>query len=256
MTTTPEFCVLYSDMLGFKSLVREYRVPYHENLEFRGRLINWPERENPATSSGNPLSRAFRAFHHSTNQALGLTTWNSPVSLVVFSDSLFLATTNAMDCVSFAQQLMVLTLNRDTPLRMGIGQGSFVPYGFSYEESPHIKITSSQFFGSGVVNAVEAEKTLKGMRIAVHPSAVEIIRQVKPRQLLPVPTEEAGIDAKHELSYVPDHPDPMGDLQYGPEIIKKIRRLGQSASEDSSVQVHYGRSTAALERMIATLDDQ
>ena len=185
MTTTPDHCVLFADMLGFKRLVLGHRTPFPENLEFRGRLVERPERGSGA-SSGNPLSSAFRAFHLSVNQVLDSTTWHAPVSIVVFSDSMFLASTETQDCVAFAERLIRLGLHRDMPLRMGMAMGSFIGYGFSYEESPSIKYASSQFFGTGVVNSIEAEKCLKGIRIAVHPSVVAGINRLDARQVMPV----------------------------------------------------------------------
>lgn len=92
--------------------------------------------------------------------------------MIIFSDSLFLATTDAEDCIEFTETMMIKGLNRDMPLRMGIGLGSFVRYGFAYEDDPDVKYSSAQFFGSGVVHAVDAEGSIKGIRVAVHPSAV------------------------------------------------------------------------------------
>ena len=250
MTTTPNHCVLFADMLGFKRLVLGHRTPFPENLEFRGRLVERPARGS-GVSSGNPLSSAFRAFHLSVNQVLNLTTWHAPVSIVVFSDSMFLASTETRDCVAFAERLIRLGLHRDMPLRMGMAMGSFIGYGFSYEESPSIKYASSQFFGTGVVNSIEAEKCLKGIRIAVHPSAVTEIDRLDARQVMPVPTEEKGPNVSHELSYLPKVPDPMGDMELDTDIEAKILELQTRAPKVTSVQAHYSRSLEALGRMTA-----
>ena len=129
--------------------------------------------------------------------------------------------------------------------------GSFIGYGFSYEESPSIKYTSSQFFGTGVVNSIEAEKCLKGIRIAVHPSAVAEIDRLDARQVMPVPTEEKGPNVSHELSYLPKNPDPMGDMELDTDIEAKIRELQTRAPKVTAVQAHYSRSLEALGRMTA-----
>ncbi len=46
-------------------------------------------------------------------------------------------------------------------MRMGVGYGSFIPLGFAFEEDPRLKLFSSQFYGTGVIRAVEAEKHLE-----------------------------------------------------------------------------------------------
>jgi hypothetical protein len=249
MTTTPNYFVLFADMLGFKQLVLQHKVPFPENLEFRGRLYERPERENPAAAKGNALSRAFRAFHRTANDCLTRIVWHEPVSVIVFSDSLFIATTSAEDCIAFAEQMMLVGLHRDMPLRMGLGLGSFVRYGFAYEDDPLVRYSSAQFFGSAVVYAVEAEGSIKGIRGAVHPAAAQALLQLVPNRLVSLPESQVSSHSSHELNYVPEHPDPMGDLQSETEITAKIRRLSSAAPDLPSVKIHYTEALDALARM-------
>jgi len=254
MTSTPDYFVLFADMLGFKQLVLRHRVPYPENLEFRGRIFARPERPNPAAATGNPLGEAFRTFHRTANDCLNYKVWRAPVSVIIFSDSLFLATTNAEDCMEFTETMMIKGLNRDMPLRMGIGLGSFVRYGFAYEDDPNVKYSSAQFFGSGVVHAVDAEGSIKGIRVAVHPSAVAALTPNHPTRLVPLPASQVTANASHELNYIPQYPDPVGDLQFHGEIRAKVHELAAAAPKEPRVQIQYTEAISALDRMAAVLE--
>ena len=256
MTSTPDYFVLFADMLGFKQLVLQHRVPYPENLEFRGRIFARPERPNPGAAKGNPLGEAFRTFHRTANDCLNYKVWRAPVSVIIFSDSLFLATTDAEDCMEFTETMMIKGLNRDMPLRMGIGMGSFVRYGFAYEDDPNVKYSSAQFFGSGVVHAVDAEGSIKGIRVAVHPSAAAMLERNHPTRLVALPASQVKPNASHELNYIPQHPDPVGDLQFHGEIRRKVDELAAAAPKDLPVQIQYTEAISALDRMAVALEPE
>lgn len=251
MESASDHFVLFADMLGFKALVNHHRVPFPENLEFRGRLIQRPERPDARAAEGNPLSRAFRAFHSSVEATIDITQWHDVVSIVVFSDSMFLASRHAADCVNFSGRLMRSCLKKHLPVRMGIGLGSFVRYGFSQEENPYIRYSSSQFFGSGVVEAYEAEESIKGMRIALSQRASQALQELAEWLVLPLPSRHAAVEATHELNYLPEHPDPMGDMELSADIIQRIDALRQTAPQKPEIQLQYSESVAAVQRMAA-----
>jgi hypothetical protein len=121
-----------------------------------------PERANPAAATGSPLGEAFRTFPRTANDCLNYKVWRAPVSVIIFSDSLFLARTDAEDCMEFTETMMIKGLNRDMPLRMGIGLGSFVRYGFAYEDDPNVKYSSAQFLDLALSTRSMRREAVKG----------------------------------------------------------------------------------------------
>src|SRR4051812_32450164 len=99
---TPQYFVLFADLLGFKRLVLDNKVPFPENLNYRDRPLIKPSRPGIA-DSGNPLSEAFTTFHGSIQSVLDGTALQQGIKLYVFSDSIFLASESAADCFMFAE---------------------------------------------------------------------------------------------------------------------------------------------------------
>jgi hypothetical protein len=205
MDTSDHF-VLFADILGFKDLVKDHKVPFPESLELRERRISTL---GSLMNFGNPLGDAFKAFHQGIQYIVDDRGWARPTNLMVFSDSLFLASTSWQDCFGFAESLMVYCIGQDVPMRMGIGCGSFVPYGYAFQEEPRLKRFSSQFFGTGVIYAVEAEKHLKGLRIAVHISAIEAMdtKSLNPYKLIPLAEDQKNHEIMHEWNYLGEFND-------------------------------------------------
>ena len=267
---TPDYFVLYADMLGFKRLVLRHKVPYPEHLDYRDRAIG--HTLGSMLMYGNPLGEAFKAFHGGIELLINQINWTTQVSLVVFSDSLFLATTAGKDCMGFAEQMMTYTIGQETPMRMGVGYGSFVPYGLAFEESPRVKLFSSQFFGSGVIYAVAAEKQLKGLRIALHRSAADVLSQPAadmydlqhlPEQVLPLPAAEASEYISHEWNYL--HRANDYTMAVDPTARTEAERvnatlvghvetmLTKSPNEEEKIAKLYADTKAANQRMLDSL---
>jgi hypothetical protein len=260
MDVPPQF-VLFADLLGFKRLVIEHPVPLWTNLDFRGR----PSRQLVASlmGGGNPLGAAFRAFHGSIEGLLDDVAFTQPAQVKVFSDSLFLSTKSHVECFHFAEQLMRRCVAASAPVRMGVGFGSFVSYGFAMEESPTLHYLSSQFFGAGVIYAVHAEKCLKGMRIGLHGKAVDALRAEAycKEKILELPLDERREGVAHEWSYVgrwtgepttSGHRDPEPEV--GRRLLTVVDSMRQRASDAEDVQIHYRRTTEALNRMLAHVE--
>lgn len=264
MTQAPDYFVVFGDLLGFKRLVLENKVPFDYNLNFRNRPLLKPL--GSLANTGNALSRAFNAFHGGINSVLESTAWTRPISLYVFSDSVFLVAEAATDALEFGEQLMRLCLQNEAPLRQGIGYGSFVRYGFSFEETPVTTHTSSQFFGSGVIYATEAEKALTehGMRIAVHKSAAEAITSGSYRAEKLLTVTDLASYVTHEWNYLPEwaenprrynakeDPDP----NIPATLMNRIEQMhARVAADDKKLQRQYEDSKAALVRMTKAMDD-
>jgi hypothetical protein len=127
MKNPPTKFVLFADVLGFKRLVLDNRVPFPQSLDFRDR--GWGVAAPPRR---NPMARGFTGFHGAIEMVTERTAWQE-AELMVFSDSLFLATADARECMEFASDLMRRAIAVDVALRMGIGYGTFVSYGFSFQ---------------------------------------------------------------------------------------------------------------------------
>src|SRR5438132_5098089 len=121
----------------------------------------------------NPIGRAFTSFHQCFERAVNKTPWETEATIMVFSDSLFVGTTHAVSCMSFCETMARYCIEEDVPVRIGVGYGTFVTHGFAFEATPRLKIVTTQFFGSAVIRAVDAERVLKGTRIALHPRAAK-----------------------------------------------------------------------------------
>jgi hypothetical protein len=265
----PPYFVLFADLLGFKRLVLDHKVPFPENLEYKDR----PRRFSLGSlaSFGNPLSRGFTTFHGGVETTFNNIAWGADVNIIVFSDSLFLATISANDCFLFAEQLLRYCINHDAPMRMGIGRGSFVSYGFGFEEAPKIKFSSSQFFGSGVIYATEAEKQLKGMRIAIHSSAVEalaaepaIYNEALPQyKLMTVPAPEATPAINYEWNYLGTWQSSESlvwggkDTDFGTVITlhDHVRTMRDNSPSEPAIRLQYTRTIEAFQRMEQAVKD-
>jgi hypothetical protein len=255
----PAHFVLFADLLGFKRLVLDHRVPYWHNLDFRAR----GSRQLVASimSAGNPLAAAFRAFHGAIEGLLDDIVFEQSAQVRVFSDSVFFSGENHLECFHFAEQLMRRCVSARAPVRMGIGYGSFVTYGLAMEETPTLKYLSSQFFGSGVVYAVEAEKCLKGMRIALHQGVVEAVQfePYRTEKILELSPDERREGVGHEWSYVgrwSGQPNIRGQRELEPVVANRLLAdiNAMHGSAPPEVQNQYERTAAALTRMKAHVE--
>jgi hypothetical protein len=259
---TPDYFVLFADMLGFKQLVLRHKVPFPKHLDFRDRAFMGTLAS--ASNVGNPLGDAFTAFHGGIELTVNNSSWSTQCTLIVFSDSLFLASTSWHECLSFAERLMTYCMGQEVPMRMGIGHGSFVPYGLAFEERPRFKLFSSQFFGTGVIYAVEAEKHLKGLRIALHKSATEALLQpsdafsmpLHPYKTLALPVYERSAEITHEWNYLGAWNDytnsyshQVADQATNRTLLMHINKMQEHSPKDPDIGTLYSRTKAAFQRM-------
>jgi hypothetical protein len=208
---------------------------------------------------GNPLQRRFRNFHETLDNAITDILWNTDASVLVFSDSLFLATTDPDNCFAFCQRLLCESVMKGAPLRIGVGYGAFVVNDFAFESSPRLKVITTQFLGTGVVFATDAEKAIKGMRIALHPTTVTAIGAPKVRsdRRLALPDRERSDRASHEWNYLPLGPG-VRESGWTPRFdrhgyVQQLRKMKGEANGDPSVQIHYDATINAVDRMVTQM---
>ncbi len=267
--------VLFADLLGFKGLVLDSKRPDVDELDFRNPPIFMKIGSLSTLYSGikesNRLSETFNNFHGSIQDTLQQMLWLRPVSVYVFSDSIFVAAPEIADCLGYAERLMNLCVAREAPIRMGVGYGSFIPFGFEFQESPMLKFISSQFLGSGVVQAAVSETCIKGMRIALHDSVVDQVRD-KPYasyKLLAIPEVEVlkpkdgtKPEVTHEWNYLGAWQEPLN--LYNPAYPKldnvlvdtlkmHIARMQKATATTPAVHEQYDKTFGALNRMADAL---
>ena len=146
------------------------------------------------------------------------------------------------------------------PVRSGVGYGTFVTHGFSFEANPRLKIVTTQFFGSAVIRAVDAEKVLKGTRIALHPRAAKAIKTSHVEQddkLIELPPGVANKCASHEWSLLSSASE-MGGIE-DPDFVDQdgrlLKHLTRMRDESPDKFKHYyTASIEALEGMVQLRD--
>lgn len=255
----PDHFVAYADVLGFRQLVLDHETPHAENLETRRRLgtANFDR----LFTLHSPVGERFKAFHAAIEQATNGVPWMNQASILVFSDSIFVATRNWQDCTWFCETLMQHCIRGQVPLRIGIGYGSFVTHGLSSDMTTDLRIINTQFLGKGVIYATDAEKSLKGMRIALHPTAVVPLKklEVHPDKFLELPDNQRSGHASHEWNYLThayqmaDYPElAESDQQW--ELRVRLEHMQKEAPEDLQVQIHYKEGLAAFDRMVEAIE--
>jgi hypothetical protein len=254
----PRFYVAYVDILGFRRLVMGNKMPRARSLDHKRRAGWW--RRDAMYDMYNPVGKAFTSFHACFDRAVDKTDWESEATMMVFSDSVFVGTTDAASCMSFCEILMRYCIEADVPVRTGVGYGTFVTHGFSFESNPRLKIVTTQFFGSAVIRAVDAEKVLKGTRIALHPRTAKVLKEKHVEQddkLIELPAGVATKCASHEWSLLSSAGE-MGGID-DPDFVDQdgrlLKHLTRMMDESPATFKHYYTgSIEAVDRMVKLRD--
>jgi hypothetical protein len=143
------------------------------------------------------------------------------------------------------------------PARMGIGRGTFRGLRLTTDISDEVRRHSSQFLGTGVIRAHQAESCgLKGLRIFIHPDSE--MKEDWPGDLCEVmddtPQPKMQSPVTHELNYIDHDPDftprPGGaqttDEAYD-ELVTAVTEMMNASPERTRAQ--YQQTFAALARM-------
>lgn len=197
----------------------------------------------------NLLQRQFACFHTRLHEAVAKIESDSELAVLIFSDSVFIATTSAEDCIAFCQNFMNECLSDHVPVRIGVGHGTFITNVFAYESTQRLRVITTQFLGTGVVYATDAEKAIKGMRIALHPSAVGVLKSLassKARCYELIDSRNLD-NATHEWNYVPAG---RFDGRHGWALVKdRVEAMRAKQPPDPEKLLHYDSTLAALQRM-------
>jgi len=181
-----------------------------------------------------------------------------PVQSVVFSDSAFVIFRDLNTAIGFAQYFMRDMVSFQVPVRMGIGRGTYRGLRLTTDISDEVRRHSSQFLGTGVIRAHQAESCgLKGLRIFIHPDS-EMIEDW-PGDLCPVlddASQELSPPVISELNWLLHDPDfePSTD---GPQTVDEandafvvsVTEMMNAVPDRAKVQ--YQQTLAALTRMRA-----
>ena len=164
--------VLFVDILGFASLVEE-----DEQLDLRRAAGMSGTRASLRGEARTPLRIRFEKFHRVLEQTLTeAKPWRPPA--IVFSDSAFVSVEFLDMMLDLARSLMRSLILEDVPVRMGVGFGGFFAQRFSTETRGPKTHHISEFFGTAVVHAHQAESCgVSGMRILIHPSVDQWIQR-------------------------------------------------------------------------------
>lgn len=174
--------VLYADILGFAALTKSQPIDLDRLKTHERPLSNLPDFSDLSGLEGinrtpkNPLTDVFSSFHNALKWKLWTVSMWHPITSIAFSDSAFIATTYLHEGVNIAIDLLRSLMSQRTPVRIGIGFGSFAALRFKSDISSDSGDHAAQFLGTAVVHAAEAEKCgIKGLRILLHPSVMPLI---------------------------------------------------------------------------------
>src|SRR5262249_39929754 len=96
---------------------------------------------------------------------------DSRLTVLSFSDSIFLVTPTAADALTLSRHLMQHYIRHELPVQIGVGYGSFAPVRYRRDWTGRQNKVTAQFIGSGLVFAHSAHTyKAKGLRILLHAS--------------------------------------------------------------------------------------
>jgi hypothetical protein len=256
---TEQATVVYADILGFSHLVMSMSGAidlldgfYYSAMSLAQLRQSFAEEPIP-----DPLTRTFAAFHRALDIRVTELVNADPLQSIVFSDSAFVVFRDLNTAIGFAQVFMRDLISFRVPARMGIGRGTFRGLRLTTDISDEVRRHSSQFLGTGVIRAHQAESCgLKGLRIFIHPDSE--MKEDWPGDLCDVtddtPQPKMMIPVKHELNYIIHDPDftpgPGGPQTSGEaygELVAAVTEMRNAAPEREKAQ--YQQTFAALARM-------
>jgi hypothetical protein len=247
--------IIYADILGFAHLVTSNEDSLAFLDGFSHEVRSQAElRERFEEDPPDLLTRTFVAFHRLLDLRLTQLVNIDPLQSIAFSDSAFVVFRDQTTSIAFAQAFMRDLISFDVPVRMGIGRGSFRGLRLTTDISDDVRRHSSQFLGTGVLQAHHAESCgLKGLRIFIHPEAH--LHEDWPGDVCEVtdetPQKEPSV--RHELNYLehlPDYvprPGAPTASEANVELVARVTAMRDRAP--APVKNLYEQTLAALVRM-------
>jgi hypothetical protein len=252
--------VVYADILGFSNLVMSMEDAidrldgfYYSTMSLAQLRQSFTEEPSP-----DPLTRTFAAFHRMLDIRISELVNCDPVQSVIFSDSAFVIFRDSNTAMGFSQSFMRDMISFRIAVRMGIGRGSFRGLRMTTDISDEVRRHSSQFLGTGVIRAHQAESCgLKGLRIFIHPDSSEMtedwpgdlcaVGDEKRHNLLHPVLEELNY-LWHDPDFIPKSTGPQTADEANDELAKAIIEM-MSGSPGHEYQ--YEQTLAAMTRMRA-----
>src|SRR5689334_22401558 len=190
--------ILFVDMLGFAALVEKEGDELNElSPIFTGVELYSP---SPAQSL---LGYRFINFHRCLNQARVRLQDMGAGTAIVFSDSAFFRIETLENAIHLARTLMFELVTSEIPVRMGLASGSYRMLRFVSDSSTHVTFHMSQFLGTGVVRAYQAERCgLPGLRIILHPNLEPLLDKESLRIISVEPNEKMRLNVQSEVNYL------------------------------------------------------
>lgn len=242
--------ILFVDMLGFGSLVEQKGDELNDlNPVFTGVELYSP---SPAESL---LGYRFINFHRCLNQARVRLQEIGTGTAIVFSDSAFFRMTTLEDALSVARSLMFELVTSDIPVRMGVACGSYRMLRFLTDSSDNVAFHMSQFLGTGVVRAYQAERCgIPGLRILLHPGLEPLLDKEAMRIVPAAPGERMRLDVRSEVNYLEADENSLGpDYQ---DCIQFDSLRWMRGVADQQFQYHYLKTFEAWNVMRAQFGRQ
>ncbi|MFZ1145662.1 MAG: hypothetical protein ACLQPN_17530 [Bryobacteraceae bacterium] len=249
--------VVYADILGFSDLVMSMPESIDGLDGFYYSTMSRAElRKSIKEERLDRLTRTFVAFHRTLDLGVSKLVSVDPLQSIVFSDSAFVVFRDLNTAMYFAQVFMRDLISFRVPARMGIGRGTFRGLRFATDTSDEVKRHSSQFLGTGVIRAHQAESCgLKGLRIFIHPDSemeedwpgdlCEVTDGAEQKMVPPV-TDELNY-LEHDPDFTPRLDGAQTTDEAYNELVTAITEMMNASPERETAQ--YRQTFEALARM-------
>lgn len=149
---------------------------------------------------GDQLVPRFRGFHKAVSSQIN-EHLRRDSKAIVFSDSVFVTLYRLPDIMGFARGLMWRFLSNRIPARIAIAQGSFSTLRFASDIAGDAAIYSTQFLGTGVVKAYQAERAVKGIAISLDESVMPFIGDLQLGEVFQLPEPQGSVPAVGNFIY-------------------------------------------------------
>jgi hypothetical protein len=239
--------ILFVDMLGFAALVEAEG----DELDELSPIFTNVELYSPS-SAESLLGYRFINFHRCLNQARVRLQELGAGTGIVFSDSAFFRLDSLVQAIDFARTLMFELVTCEIPVRMGLARGSYRMLRFLTDSSAHVSFHMSQFLGTGIVHAYQAERCgVAGLRILLHPNLDSLLDRTDSRVIQVVSKHATSPVVTFAVNYLDSN-----ESSSGPDYDDCIQFDGlrnMIALADEAFHYHYLETFSAWNRMRAQL---
>lgn len=247
--------VVYVDLLGFSALTEACPVDADDFA-----VLDRPNKEDflrvkLESVGNNRLIEHYMKFNMAVDHAVEWQLLSHPdLTAITFSDSAFIAADSVYTAVCLAKAIVTKLIREQIPVRCGIAYGSFLVLRFRSDLSLRAGTHAAQFLGTAVVWAHAAAELsrIKGLRILLHRSAVDVMGEREHRA--PVPQLEhrklplVAAEAQNAAGAIAE----VNFLNAGPnnrdeEVWQNV--LAMRAAAPASAQMHYRATLESINRM-------